>query len=279
MCNKKPSTRLHGYQPFRNNQEVQNTPDLSSQYLSEDSVIAMYVEQDLSNIIYSNWHAMLATFIVNINDASGAPHRCRAILDTGSQLNFVTNAYAQKLKLNSCNSSTLVTRIISKSVYAKSLVPTIMSSQYGQYTSNIQFYSLPVISNQLPTLSINVNDIILPSTIQLQLADPQFYKSAPIDCLLGAEVVFELFKGNCIAFKKHLSAHHSKLSWVITGRLFNSNSSISTSSTSSNPLREQFALPCSQKQVYVQKKSTKQKIIFVRLYNELKMTDSLFDYP
>jgi len=145
----------------------------------------MYVEQDTSNITYSNCHAMLATCLVNINDASGVPHSCRAILDTGSQLNFVTDAYARILKLNSCKISTLVTGIGPKSVYAKSLVPTIMSSQYGQYTSNIQFHSLPVISNQLPTLSINVNNIVLPSNIRSQLADPQFYKSAPIDCLLG----------------------------------------------------------------------------------------------
>lgn len=79
---------------------------------------------------------------------------------------------------------------------------------------------MPVISNQLPTSHVDSNDIVVPDTVKSQLADPQFYKPAPIDCLLGAEVVFELFNGDHLAINEHLSAHHTKLGWVITGRLF-----------------------------------------------------------
>lgn len=46
---------------------------------------------------------MLTTAIVLINDITGVPKRCRALLDSGSQINFITNSCAQSLKLSRTN--------------------------------------------------------------------------------------------------------------------------------------------------------------------------------
>lgn len=45
-------------------------------------------------------HIWLATVLIDVIDASGKHHLCRAMLDQGSQANFITEDYCRKLNLN-----------------------------------------------------------------------------------------------------------------------------------------------------------------------------------
>lgn len=91
-CGKKHHSILH--------QETPNASEFQSEPHSGPA-IAMYVEQAPPSSSCSNYHAMLATCMINIHNAAGVPMACRAIVDTGTQLNFLINTCAQRLKLKS----------------------------------------------------------------------------------------------------------------------------------------------------------------------------------
>jgi len=60
-----------------------------------------------SGIVTLNYHIMqnkhyqviLFTAIVNAYDRDGKPHKCRILLDLGSQSNFITEEFSKKLNL------------------------------------------------------------------------------------------------------------------------------------------------------------------------------------
>jgi len=110
--------------------------------------------------------------MVYIKDASGEQQPCRAVLDNGAQLNFITQACAKRLQLKSSGASITIAGVGANHMNAKCLLPTTLSSQFDQYTTPITFHTLPVISSQLPSHQIKINHI--PSHVQSQLADPQF---------------------------------------------------------------------------------------------------------
>lgn len=48
----------------------------------------------------SSSSVLLSTAIIHVYDSKGKAHICRALLDSGSQLNFLTNGFAEKLHLS-----------------------------------------------------------------------------------------------------------------------------------------------------------------------------------
>ncbi|GFU48463.1 uncharacterized protein TNCV_3963231 [Trichonephila clavipes] len=57
----------------------------------------------------------------------------------------------------------------------------------------------------------------------LQLADPTFYISRPVDMILGADVYFDLILyGKYLGLKNQTSALNSKLGWLLSGKSFHS---------------------------------------------------------
>jgi hypothetical protein len=46
-----------------------------------------------------NCNTLLPTALLNVKDANGTPHNARALLDAASQLSFITEDMAKRLKL------------------------------------------------------------------------------------------------------------------------------------------------------------------------------------
>ncbi|KAF0763176.1 DUF1758 domain-containing protein [Aphis craccivora] len=109
---------------------------------------------------------MLATAIILINDIEGVPKRCRALLDSGSQINFITDACAQSLKLSRTYCHLPVVGINSKRSMAQKLKPVLMSSRFENF-----------------------------NIVKSQLADPSCGDPGDIQLLLGEEVFYTLFSG------------------------------------------------------------------------------------
>lgn len=91
---------------------------------------------------------MLATAIVYILDSDGNRQRCRAILDSGSQLNFITSTCAQCLHLNQTNVSLSISGVGTMSSSTVRLMPCIVSSQCQNYHFTVEFHSLPTITGR-----------------------------------------------------------------------------------------------------------------------------------
>lgn len=188
----------------------------------EQEPAVMYVKYNNQIKEESSSQAMLATAIIYVGVVYGKLQPCRAVLDSGSQLNFISQASAKWLQLKYTNESISIAGIGSTSMRTTRLSPTIMSSRVEEYSVQIVFHSLSIIASSLPSQLINMKHLSIPNEVQPVLADPNFSKPGSVDCLLGANIFFDLFHGKQIAITEHLMAHSTKLGSVVTGKLFDS---------------------------------------------------------
>jgi len=94
-----------------------------------------------------------------------------------------------------------------------------MSSRTDDYSNALTFHCFPVVTSDLPSCRSKVKELSIPSIIRQQLADPQFHEPRSTDCMLGADVFFEIFYGEEIAISNTLVAHSTALGWIVTGQL------------------------------------------------------------
>jgi len=75
---------------------------------------------------------------------------------------------------------------------------------------------IPEITGSLPNSKINVQNLQIPETIKL--ADPQFYVSAKVDLLIGADCFWGLLcVGQIRVGKTQLTMQKTRLGWIAAG--------------------------------------------------------------
>lgn len=218
-CNKKHNSKLHE-EPSSERPSISQTNDELTSH-----PIATAMCTGVANTHPSNLNVLLATAIVNVCDNFGTMHSCRAVMDSGSQLNFITESFAKKLKLSEIMKSLNIIGVSSMSSSSKQLEDTTVCSRFGDYTTKITLHSLPIIVNSLPSHLVIRENLKIPNNLQNLLADPQFHVPGPIDLLLGADLFFEIFSGTKVALNKHAALHHTKFGWIVTGKVLETSNS------------------------------------------------------
>ncbi|XP_053968803.1 uncharacterized protein LOC128870229 [Anastrepha ludens] len=198
VCNRSHHTLLHQY-PV----SFATAPQLSTSH-------AMHTTSTPDRV-------MLATAVVNVKRSSGEYLAARALLDSGSQVNFMTEDLAQKLRI--CRESTTLNIIgignATKKVRTK--LNTFVKSRVNNYEFSAQFWIMRSISVSHPDRNVNINGWKIPKNISL--ADPEFYKAQKVDLLLGAETFFELLAvGQIKASPNHPTLQKTLLGWVVSGK-------------------------------------------------------------
>ncbi|XP_060878971.1 uncharacterized protein LOC132951187 [Metopolophium dirhodum] len=105
-CNRKHHSLLHQerQQQIPEKEQLENKqPDISQQLSTSGVVVSAPVPV---NTTAENSHVFLATALVMVQDKNGGHRQCRASLDSGSQVNFVSKSYANLLQL-ACKKSSL----------------------------------------------------------------------------------------------------------------------------------------------------------------------------
>lgn len=162
---------------------------------------------------------MLATAMVYIYDKNGQPHNCRAVLDSGSQLNFIKEDFVKRLGLTVSNSSLHITGVSAMSSSANHVTTTTIGSRFYNHKFNVTFHALPLIVNLLPSQRVHIDHLNIPDNIKQKLADPQFYVPGSIDILLGAEVFYTILGKKKWVTSTGTALHHTNFGWIITGKL------------------------------------------------------------
>ncbi len=169
-----------------------------------------------------NKQIVLATALINILDFDGNIVLARAILDSGSQSNFITNSLAQRLGLNPQKINIPVAGIngscskISSRVHATFFSTT--KNNHKKYKKTDAFFLVEKITDNLPQVSFDISNINIPHN--LELADKDFNLSRSVDILLGVDVFFEILcTGQYKLGKNKPVLHETKLGWIITGTL------------------------------------------------------------
>lgn len=87
---------------------------------------------------------------MNIYNSNNEIHTCRALLDSGSQMNFVTQELANRLQLKERSLEMSVAGIMGRTISAKNIVNVTIKSRFNNFSENIDCVVLPRITQPLP---------------------------------------------------------------------------------------------------------------------------------
>jgi len=162
-CGEKHNSKLHEEQATTSNA---NTP-INNNDKTLPHATSMYTEIIVPEV--ENLNVLLATAVVNICDAFGRHHSCRAVLDSGSQLNFITKSCAKKLNLSTAEKSLNIIGVSSMSSTAMQLEDTTLHSRFGDYRINE-----PNLEEFEKLLTEQFNtETILNDKVELPIFEPQ----------------------------------------------------------------------------------------------------------
>ncbi|XP_071564062.1 uncharacterized protein [Temnothorax nylanderi] len=163
---------------------------------------------------------LLSTFIVYIYDRNNITHECRGLLDVGSQSNFISKRMFEKLGLKSDSTNIAISGINQAVNAVTRSVDIRIKSRFNSFSARINCLILPKITQNLPVAAFSMSSIAVPDN--LNLADPSFCLSGPIDLLLGAELFWKLLcVGQIQTGPNNLIFQKTLLGWVAGGAVNN----------------------------------------------------------
>ncbi|XP_062556618.1 uncharacterized protein LOC134221444 [Armigeres subalbatus] len=159
----------------------------------------------------------MLTTVLRIVDAYGKEHFARALLDSASQPNLMTDRLAQLLKLKREKVNVLVHGIGEKPDHATDSVTTNIVSRKGNFSKDVSFLVLKRMISNLPAEDVPIDDWQLPNDIFL--ADPNFNRSSKIDLVIGTQHFFDCFPTTArIKLSENLpELVDSVFGWIVAG--------------------------------------------------------------
>ena len=121
-------------------------------------------------------YVLLATARVRIQANNGQFGEFKAILDSGSQINIVTERLVNKLNIKPSETSLRIEGIGRKSKHTNKRVSINLRSITSEYKTRLEAFVLPNIIPDQPAQDCNISQWPMPENIQL--ADPNFYDTS-----------------------------------------------------------------------------------------------------
>ncbi|XP_029163718.1 uncharacterized protein LOC114936567 [Nylanderia fulva] len=163
-------------------------------------------------------HVFLATAIIYIRDSHGNPHECRALLDSGSQSNFITKNFCERLHLTHKTIDLKIKGISNTPISAIQTIQATIESRVNSAKFTIPFIIINQITEYLPTIKISQIKFDIPP--EIKLADPTFCTPGKIDALLGASIFWELMCMRQIRSAENTPIfQETLLGWIIFGAI------------------------------------------------------------
>ncbi|XP_062698414.1 uncharacterized protein LOC134284122 [Aedes albopictus] len=231
-CSKKHHTLLHADSNLENTQDLQdNVFDPKSVHdmsASAPSSPTLKTSPSVSTICSCSKAALraaqetktvlLSTAVVHAIDKNGNPYPCRVLLDSGSQVNFVTETMANLLRLTKTKADVPITGINARQSIAREKVSVSFRSRLTEFQATIECLVTPKVTPFVPSTRLDVSDWDVPDTIHL--ADPRFHIPDKIDLLIGGELFFDIFKHHRIDLGDNLpTLRATSLGWIVTGTI------------------------------------------------------------
>lgn len=159
---------------------------------------------------------LLSTAIIRVRDNNGILQPCRAMLDNGSQSNFITTDCVQRLRLNKIKQVIPLQGFNNLTSETTHSVNLEIHSTVNAFAVTINCSILPKITNYLPARYIPVDEWNLPQDIQL--ADPEFNQPQRVDILLGAQLFMNILRmERCTRQGPYPIVQNTELGWIIGG--------------------------------------------------------------
>jgi len=145
-------------------------------------------------------------------------HPAGALLDSGSEINFITDTLANKLQLQRKRQHFDVSGIGDVTAKLQFSVSTTIRSRLFADEWSLQFAITKTIALTQPATRIESSTWSIPDGIDL--ADPLFFKPQKIDILLSTQEFFKLLTGGKLSLGRGLPCLlNTTLGWIIGGQV------------------------------------------------------------
>jgi hypothetical protein len=167
-----------------------------------------------------NCRSLLMTSKIELKTKSGDWIEARALVDGGSQSNFMTERLMKRLDLQSKSTNIRVNGIAGSVGQVLKKSNTVMKSCCFEYQRDVEFLIVPKLADKLPSTKIDLKNFKIPRFVQEKLADPQFTDALDVDVLVGVEIFMEILE-----MQKHNTGpglpvfQKTKLGWLAGGRI------------------------------------------------------------
>ncbi|XP_039431699.1 uncharacterized protein LOC120427497 [Culex pipiens pallens] len=159
---------------------------------------------------------MLQTAVVDLGDGSNRPVPCRILLDSGSQVNFISTSMADRLKLKRVPANVPICGIGGQTTNTRESTTVQLQSRYSGFTADVECLVVPKVTGKIPSSPVNTTDWPIPKGFQL--ADPKFHIPDRIDMLVGASLYFRLLKRGFVhMWDNYPELRETHLGWVVVG--------------------------------------------------------------
>lgn len=166
--------------------------------------------------LFAKFNDMLLTTASVIVNANGRSYSARVLLDGGSQCNFVTSTFCDKLKLQMQPEVVDISGIGKSSHKINQSVQMTLLSHVGRYAVDVSCLVMKDITEKMPQESFDIAKWNIPHLVKL--ADPKFNKPGNIDILLSASVFFNvLLEGIINLGEQKPKLFNSQLGWLAAG--------------------------------------------------------------
>jgi hypothetical protein len=165
---------------------------------------------------------MLATALIKIQDQYGELQVCRAMLDGGSSASFISESCVKRLGLRRSSVAAEVVGLGSTHVGTAQGIVTIILHPHFSNGNGIN-YSISTLIMKKVTDRLPVDEVdpkTWPHLQGLQLADPNYHKSTPVDILLGGDIFWDLLLGGKIVGSAGSPVGLcTSLGWLVAGNM------------------------------------------------------------
>lgn len=197
--------------PYRDSSSLQKSSENSGKNLQNFS------SSTKSEKSSKQFQILVATAVVWIRNSSGDRIQCRALLDSGSQANFVTQNMIQLLNLKPESTHVNILGINGTVSTITKKAKLFVESRTSDFATSLDCLVKPKISGLLPSYPVNIDRNLIPHHVEL--ADPWFFKPDTIDLLIGAEIFAEIMVNEKIDIIREIPFHNSVFGYVVMGKV------------------------------------------------------------
>lgn len=179
-----------------------------------------FVTTRLSFVTRHYRQSLLLTAIVFIKDGFGLFQPVRALLDSCSEVDLITQETVDRLLLPKIRHDNEISGVESMQRRLKYEVTATVKSGVSDYEWTSNYLVMKTISIQQPAKRINIVDWSLPDGIEL--ADPRFHLPQRIDLLIGSNYFFDILLDGKICLGDgfpRIKLVNTKLGWIVGGKI------------------------------------------------------------